>query len=94
MENARVHMIIKGQVQGVFFRYSTMDEAKSLGVFGWVRNLRSGDVECVAEGEKDALEKLVDWCHHGPSHARVREVDPIWSEYKGEFTDFSMMRTV
>ncbi len=94
MEKARVHMIIKGRVQCVFFRYSTMEQANALGVFGWVRNLRSGDVECEAEGDKEPLEKLVEWCRRGPAHARVDEINVTWSEFKGEFTKFEMTRTV
>ena len=94
MEKSRVHLLIKGRVQGVAFRYATINEANALGVSGWVRNLRNGDVECEAEGDRELLEKLVKWCHDGPPHARVDEVSVRWSDFTGEFTKFVMARTV
>lgn len=66
---------IRGMVQGVFFRASTRDRAQSLGLSGYVENRRDGSVYISAEGEEDALEKLVKWCHEGPPRARVDEVE-------------------
>lgn len=93
MADARVHLIISGRVQGVFFRYSTKDEADALGITGWVRNRREGTVETVAEGPRDKLDKFVEWCRHGPPHARVTDVQENWEEPKHEFTGFSLART-
>jgi len=91
----RIHIIVRGRVQGVFFRYSTEQVAKSLGVFGWVRNLRDGrSVEIVAEGEEEKLKELLEWAKKGPSMAIVKEIEYDWEEYKGEFNDFRIERTV
>lgn len=75
-------------MQGVFFRDSTRHLARQYGVAGWVRNLPDGRVEAVFEGEKDAVQRLIDWCHQGPPGARVDRVDVEWQEYTGAFTDF------
>ncbi len=69
-----VHLVIRGRVQGVGFRYATATAARRLGVAGWVRNLPDGAVEVVAAGAPDAVRALVDWCHHGPPSARVTQV--------------------
>ncbi len=55
----RVHIFVSGKVQGVFFRSSTRDKAKHLGLTGWVRNLEDGRVEAVLEGDKEHIEKMV-----------------------------------
>lgn len=94
MAQSRVHMIIHGRVHGVFFRYSTKDQADSLGVVGWVRNRHEGTVEVVAEGDRGRLEELLAWCRHGPPHARVSEVEVKWAEPTGEFDHFATARTV
>ena len=94
MAKARAHLIIHGRVQGVFFRYSTKEAADPLGVTGWVRNRRDGTVEVVAEGEKERVEELVNWCHHGPPHSRVTDVEVNWEDPTGEFDSFQMTRTV
>jgi len=93
MSEARVHMRISGKVQGVAFRYNTKDEADSLGVVGWVRNVQDGTVEIVAEGEKSALEKFVGWAKQGPPVARVSNLDADWQEPTGEFDRFFVART-
>ena len=85
---ARAHVLVNGQVQGVFFRKGVMDLARTLGVTGWVRNLRDGRVEAVAEGEKAKLEEIIEFCHDGPPGARVRDVAVEWSDFRGEFRGF------
>ncbi|MCB9539018.1 MAG: acylphosphatase [Myxococcales bacterium] len=90
--DARLHLRVRGRVQGVFFRASTQSTARDLGLTGWVRNLPDGDVEAVAEGPRDALERLLAWTHEGPAQARVDAVDPTWTEATGEFADFSVRR--
>ena len=63
-----------GKVQGVFFRQTTQEKAKALGLTGWVRNLPNGTVECVICGDEDAVKSLCDWLWLGPDAANVTEV--------------------
>ena len=84
----RVHVIVQGRVQGVYFRASTRDRARQLGLSGWVCNCSNGNVELIAEGDKDRLEQLVSWCHKGPSGAIVSDVNIKWQEGTGEFVGF------
>ena len=84
----RVQVIVSGIVQGVAFRHHTCREAVRHGVSGWVRNLPDGTVEGCFEGEATAVTTLVDWCHHGPSLARVDRVTVTDVPYQGEFTGF------
>lgn len=86
----RVNIIVKGSVQGVFFRSQTKERADKLGVFGYVRNLPGGGLEAVFEGEKEKVEDLVEWTRQGPSLAEVQSVDVEREEYKGEFTNFEI----
>jgi acylphosphatase len=71
----RRHVVVRGFVQGVFFRDSVRRLASSLGVSGWVRNTGDGAVEAVFEGEPDAVARLVDFCRRGPRGARVDDVE-------------------
>jgi acylphosphatase len=88
MAKERVHLIVHGRVQGVFFRASTEEKAIGLGLTGWVKNRPDGTVEVVAEGEREKLEKLVEWCHVGPKGARVIHVEVNWEPSTGEFREF------
>ncbi|MFH0884232.1 MAG: acylphosphatase [Candidatus Micrarchaeota archaeon] len=83
-----LHIHILGDVQGVFFRAGVQSEAKSLGLTGWVRNLPDGSVEVMAEGAREPLERLMEWCSHGPAGASVSEIKCEWHGATGEFTDF------
>ena len=72
---------IYGRVQGVFFRQAAVNQARSLGVEGWVRNASDGSVEAHVKGETAAVEKMVRWMRQGPSQAQVEhltaeDVDP------------------
>ena len=67
-------ILVSGRVQGVFYRNWTVAEARALGLCGWVRNLRSGDVEILAIGEDEAIAALAEKCRTGPPAARVSEV--------------------
>jgi len=86
--SARLHMIVRGRVQGVFFRHSTMEQARGLGLAGWVANLASGEVEIVAEGDCAKLEALCLWANCGPLHANVENVESRWEEFRNEFGGF------
>ena len=88
MEKVRARVIIEGRVQGVFFRHHTQEMAFRLGVKGWVKNRRDGSVEAVFEGDRDRVDQIIQWCHRGPSEARVKNVSVTWENYTGEFDDF------
>ena len=79
----RARIRVKGLVQGVCFRQSTADEARRLGLAGWVRNLDDGSVEAEAEGDRRLVEELVRWCHRGPPAARVEGVEVEWGAPRG-----------
>ncbi len=91
MNNIRAHLIIEGMVQGVWFRDSTREEATRLDLTGWVKNRFDGNVEIVAEGPREKVEKLIEWCHHGPPIARVTKVHEIKEDFTGEFDSFRIM---
>lgn len=91
MRMSRAHVYIRGKVQGVFFRASTKDQASMLGLKGWVKNCLDGDVEAVFEGEKAAVDNIVNWCKKGPSGAFVANTNVLWEKYTGEFTEFSIV---
>jgi len=76
-QERRVRLLISGRVQGVCFRAYTRDEARRLGLKGWVRNLPEGRVEALAQGDPAKLRTFEAWCQQGPPHARVREVEVI-----------------
>lgn len=76
----RAHLLIKGRVQGVFFRASTKDKALSLGLLGWVRNLPNGQVEIIAQGKPQDVNALIAWARSGPSMAQVDDIDVNWEE--------------
>ena len=88
-QRARVRMVVSGRVQGVFFRGTAAEQARALGVTGYARNLADGTVEIVAEGARGALELLMGWARRGPRSARVDEVAIEWSDWRGEFADFT-----
>jgi acylphosphatase len=79
-------LLIHGRVQGVWFRESMRQEALRLGVTGWVKNLRDGNVEAVISGETGAVNDIVAWVHRGPEQARVDKVEV--EEATGEFSSF------
>lgn len=87
---ARAHIFVTGRVQGVFFRDHTQKWASSLNLTGWVRNIRSGQVEALAEGDKEKIEELIGKLNEGPPLSQVEKVDVKWEEYKGEFKDFQV----
>lgn len=69
-----VHLIIKGKVQGVFFRASAKDRADEIGVSGWVKNTEDGNVEAMANGNEAQIQKFIEWCKTGPRRAVVSDI--------------------
>jgi len=92
MTKGRVHLIIHGYVQGVFYRASTRDAAVRFGLTGWVRNLPDGNVEAVFEGPVEKIHDVIEWCSEGPPGARVIKIDENWQEYTGEYLNFDIRR--
>ncbi len=87
----RAHVYLGGRVQGVFFRAETANLAHRLDLSGWVRNTPDGRVEALFEGEKEKVEKAVEFCRRGPPGALVKEFDVKWAEWRGEFRGFRVI---
>ena len=77
----QLQLLVRGRVQGVYFRASTQREARRLGITGWVKNRADGTVEIVAEGEEVSIRELYGWAQKGPSAARVERVDTRWRSF-------------
>lgn len=88
----RLHAVVSGVVQGVNFRYFTVNQARRLGLTGWVANRWDGKVETVAEGPRPALEEFLTFLYEGPPAARVTNVESRWEPATEEFTDFTVIR--
>jgi len=78
-----VHLIIKGKVQGVFFRATAKDIADEMNIRGWVRNTPQGDVEIMASGSQENIDRYIGWCKRGPSKAIVTNVVVTSKEDEG-----------
>ena len=91
-DRARVQIVVKGRVQGVYFRASALTEAQVLGLTGWVMNCPDGSVKAIAEGPTDMLHRLIAWCRQGPSGARVSDVEVQWEKAQDLFTRFEIRR--
>lgn len=87
----RIHLIVSGDVQGVGFRAWTKQQARVLSLTGWVKNREDGAVEIVAEGNRAALEALIEQAKKGPEVAWVHHVDIQWEEVLGEFVAFEVL---
>lgn len=84
----RLNLNVKGQVQGVGYRYFIQKEAQKLGFTGYVRNSKDGGVEVVVEGEEKDLQNFILFCYNGVGTANVKKIDESWSEAAGVFSDF------
>ena len=73
-QQQRIRVQVSGRVQGVYYRASTEEQARVIGVTGWVRNLDNGDVEFEAQGTPEQLERLLQWARRGPARARVDDL--------------------
>lgn len=92
MANVRVHVFIKGRVQGIGFRYWIREQARQLDLAGWARNLADGRVEAVFEGPKDKVEEMIKRCSKGPLFASVGKIDFYKEKASGEFEGFEIAR--
>ncbi len=87
-----LRLIVSGRVQGVAFRYYARRAAASLGVRGYVRNLPGGEVEIVAEGPPEAVDKLASWARNGPPLARVSGMEAVELQATVGYSEFSVRR--
>ena len=88
----RIHVIVKGQVQGVFYRAGIQDQALALGLTGWVRNLSNGNVEFEAQGAQEHLDSLLLWAQTGPPAAIVEGLSCNPCEAQPSECDFTIVR--
>jgi acylphosphatase len=91
MQKIRAHIYITGKVQGVFFRQNTKRQAQSHGITGWISNLSDGRVEAVFEGKETAVKEVIAYCHHGPSFAKVDNVQIFFENTLDNFSDFRII---
>jgi acylphosphatase len=90
-EDVRAHVVIKGRVQGVFFRAETQKAAMRIGVKGWVRNKSDGTVEAVFEGPETIVNQALDWCRNeGSPMSQVTDVEVQYGTPTDEFDSFSI----
>ena len=87
-----IHLLIKGEVQGVFYRASAKEQALQLGVTGWVKNTAEGHVEIVATASDSKLQQFVKWCRKGPAKASVESID-MQTVDEQQFEEFTILRS-
>ena len=91
MSHQRVRLFVTGRVQGVFFRQSLKAKSIQNDVFGWVKNLQDGRVECLLEGNEENISILVKWAHSGPANAIVENVEIHNEIFDNKFTKFDVL---
>jgi len=91
MKQQRVHLLINGKVQGVFFRQALKVVAKKNNVLGWVRNLKDGCVEAILEGDNKSINSVIEWTRIGPANSRVDDIEVSNEEFKNEFSTFDVL---
>lgn len=89
---AAARVVVSGRVQGVFYRQTTKDKARSLGLVGWVRNQEDGSVALEASGPRERVMQLIDWCRKGPPAARVDNIQVEWLEQNSSAANFDIVR--
>lgn len=85
------HLLIKGKVQGVFYRATAAEKAEELGIAGWIKNTAEGDVEALVTANEAQLKQFIDWCKQGPRRANVAEVI-LTEQDEIVFESFSVIR--
>lgn len=85
-------IIVKGTVQGVFFRQFVKEHADNLRLTGFCRNLENGDVEIVVEGEQGGIDRIAHQVRQGPKHSQIRSADVKEQKWSGEFSEFKILR--
>jgi acylphosphatase len=90
-ETAQAHIVVRGRVQGVYFRGSLKQEADTQRVVGWVRNQDDGSVEAMLQGRRVAVSAVVAWMREGPRGARVESADVDWSEIDEPLQGFEIV---
>jgi acylphosphatase len=90
MVKVKVELTVRGRVQGVFYRQSTVETANRLGLTGWVKNCPDGSVAAVFEGERAAVGQAIAWCRQGPPAAEVTDLKETWLDFEGEFSSFEV----
>ena len=91
MKQQRVHLLVTGKVQGVFFRQALKVVAKKNNVLGWVRNLKDGRVEAILEGDNKSINSVIEWTRIGPANSRVDDIEVSNEEFKNEFLTFDVL---
>lgn len=86
-----IHLIVKGDVQGVFYRATAKKIADKIGVTGWIKNRKDDDVEAMVTGTQQQLEQFISWCRQGPEKAKVDDVI-VKTEKETTFNDFVVVR--
>ena len=91
MKQQRIHLLVSGKVQGVFFRQALKVIAKKNNVLGWVRNLTDKRVEAMLEGETKSVNLVIEWARVGPANSRVDNIKINNEEFKNEFSTFEVL---
>ena len=91
---AQAHIRVYGNVQGVFFRMNTLEQARHYGVHGWIRNRQDGTVEALLQGEKMQIERVIAYCRHGPPTANVSNIEITWMEPRPLLHSFEITDTI
>jgi acylphosphatase len=86
-----IHLLVKGKVQGVFYRATAKKIAESFGITGWIKNTKDGNVEATAYGDEEALNAFINWCKKGPDKAKVEEI-VITGKEPQSLNEFSIIR--
>lgn len=86
----QAHLKITGIVQGVNFRSTARETAKSLGLAGFAKNLPDASVEILVQGSEDAIASFISWCHQGPTAAKVKNVQVEWEMTTAAFSNFNI----
>ena len=86
----RAHIIVKGKVQGVYFRQNAQNICNKQGVTGWVLNVDDGSVEAILEGDKNSVDDAISWFKVGPPNAYVEKIELSYDTYSGQFRDFKI----